>query len=400
MSEPWLHVVGIGEDGMAGLSPAARTLVEEAEVILGGDRHHGLSLEVKAERIAWPSPFDAMIETIRSFRGKRAVVLVTGDPLWYSVGARIMRALPEGSIRFHPQLSSFQLAACRMGWSMADIETLTVHGRAKEQILPFFQPDARFLVLTKDRTTPGDVARLLVEHGFGDSAMTALAHLGGPRESRHDGAARDWDAEIPDFHLLAIHCRLDRGGHWLPRLAGLPDSAFQHDGKMTKREVRAITLAKLAPRRGALLWDIGCGCGSVAIEWMRAAPEARAIGLEPQAARRAIAAANALELGTPKLDLRDAHAPEGLDGLPPPDAVFLGGGLSEETFIRAWHALRDHGRLVANAVTLESEALLLDWHSRHGGEMVRLAVSRVGPVGERHGWRPQMAVTQWSLEKP
>jgi len=400
MSEPWLHVIGIGEDGMAGLSPAARALVESAEVILGGDRHHTLSPAVRAERIRWPSPFDAMIETIRGFRGRRAVILVTGDPLWYSVGARIARALPEGGIAYHPQLSAFQWAACRMGWSIADIDTLTVHGRAIEQLLPYFHPGARLITLTKDHTTPYDLARLLTERGFGASRMTALAHLGGPEESRIDGIAESWGAQVPDFHVLAIDCRLAPGHGWLPRLAGLPDEAFRHDGKMTKREVRAITLAKLAPRRGAMLWDIGSGCGSVAIEWMRAAPEACAIGLEPDAARRALAASNALALGTPKLELRNASAPDGLADLPAPDAVFIGGGLSAATFDRAWAGLKPHGRLVANAVTLESEAVLLQLFARHGGELVRLAVSRADPVGTFYGWRPSMPVTQWSLEKP
>lgn len=400
MNEPWLHVIGIGEDGMAGLSPAARALVESAEVILGGDRHHMLSPAVRAERIRWPSPFDAMIDTLKSFRGRRAVILVTGDPLWFSVGARIARAMPEGGIAYHPQLSAFQFAACHMGWSMADIDTLTVHGRAIEQILPYFQPDARIITLTKDHTTPGDLARLLSERGFGASRMTALAHLGGPSESRIDGIAESWDAEVPDFHVLAIKCRLSPGSSWYPRLAGLPDAAFRHDGKMTKREVRALTLAKLAPRRAAMLWDIGCGCGSVAIEWMRSAPEARAIGLEPVADRRALAAGNALVLGTPKLELRDAKAPEGLADLPPPDAVFVGGGLSEESFEHAWAALKPHGRLVANAVTLESESVLLGLYAKHGGELVRLSVSRADPVGGLHGWRPAMPVTQWSLEKP
>ena len=400
MSEPWLHVIGIGEDGMEGLSPAARTLVENAEIILGGDRHHRLSERVTAERIAWPSPFDAMIDTIRGFRGRRAVILVTGDPLWYSVGARIIRAIGTDGVRFHPQLSAFQWAACRMGWSLADIDLLTVHGRAIAQVIPNVQPGARMILLARDRTTPGDLAALLVERGFSSSRMVALAHLGGPLEERFEGVAESWRNEVPDFHVVAVECRLDAGRSWLPRMAGLPDEAFEHDGRMTKREVRAITLAKLAPRRDAMLWDIGCGCGSVSIEWMRAAPETRAIGLEPRADRRVIAARNALALGTPKLELLDARAPDGLDGLPPPDAVFVGGGLSVETIGRALDALSPHGRLVVNAVTLESEAILLDMHGRHGGELVRLAVSRAKPVGGLHGWQPMMPITQWSIERP
>ncbi|MCB9944160.1 MAG: precorrin-6y C5,15-methyltransferase (decarboxylating) subunit CbiE [Geminicoccaceae bacterium] len=399
MNTPWLDIIGIGESGVDSLSPAARTLLENAEVILGGDRHHDLSPDIRAERLSWPSPFDAMIETIRGFRGRRAVILVTGDPLWFSVGARIVRALGPEAITFHPQLSAFQYAACRMGWSLADLDTLTLHGRPVEHIIPCLQPGARIIALTRDHTTPGLVAGLLTERGFGRSRMTALAHLGGSDERRFDGPACDFAHDVPDFHVLAIECRLDEGRRWFPRHGGLPDEAFAHDGRMTKRELRAIALAKLAPRRGALLWDIGCGCGSVAIEWMRGAPDARAIGLEPRADRRALAARNALALGTPRLDLRDSHAPDGLEDLPAPDSVFIGGGLGPATIDHALRVLKPHGRLVAHAVTLESEAILLDFHSRSGGELMRLSVARAEPVGSMHGWRPLMPVTQWSLER-
>jgi precorrin-6Y C5,15-methyltransferase (decarboxylating) len=243
------------------------------------------------------------------------------------------------------------------------------------------------------------VARLLTDRGYGDSAMTVLAHLGGPAETRFDGTAGGWDAEVPDFHTLAVECVAGEGAQISGTAPGLPDEAFEHDGKMTKREVRAVTLSRLMPRRGALLWDVGAGCGSVGIEWMRAARDARAIGLEPRADRRAMAAANALALGTPRLDLRDATAPEGLADLPAPDAVFLGGGLSVETAEAALAALNPVGRLVANAVTLESEAVLIGLHARHGGELIRLRVERARPVGPYRGWQPLMPVTQWSLTR-
>jgi precorrin-6Y C5,15-methyltransferase (decarboxylating) len=394
----WLDVVGIGEDGMAGLSPAARAVVEAAEVIVGGDRHHRLSDAVTAERIAWPSPFDAVIHLLEANRGRRLVVLATGDPLWFSVGARLVRALP-GAIRFHPQLSAFQWAAARLGWSLADVETLTVHGRPVEQMIPFIQPGARLLVLTTGAATPGAIAGFLRARGFGPSRMVVLASMGGPAEQRFEGTAEGWDADVPPFNTLAVECVAGPEAQVLPRVPGLPDEAFRHDGKMTKAEVRALVLARLMPMRGALLWDIGAGCGSVGIEWMRSAPEARAIGLEPDAGRRALAATNALALGTPRFDLRDAVAPEGLEGLPAPDAVFVGGGLSDTVVARAWEALKPLGRLAATAVTLESEALLLGLRERRGGELVRLSVARASPVGGRWGWRPAMPVTVWSLMK-
>ncbi|MCL4109714.1 UNVERIFIED_CONTAM: hypothetical protein GTU68_018441 [Idotea baltica] len=381
------------------MTPATRAVVEAAEIIIGGDRHHDLSASVTAERLSWPSPFDALIDQLTSMRGKRVVVLATGDPLWYSVGARIGRSLDPSEIVFHPQLSAFQLAAARMGWSMADLETLTVHGRPVEQMIAFIQPDQRLLVLTTGSETPAQIARFLTDRGFGQSRLTALAAMGGESEERFEGTAQDWDHNVPAFNTLAVECIAAPDAALLPRVPGLSDDLFQHDGTMTKQEIRAATLAKLMPMRAALLWDIGTGCGSVAVEWMRAARYARAVGIEPRADRRAMAAANALALGVPKLELVDGSVPQALDGLESPDAVFIGGGLSVQVFDAAWAALRPLGRLVANAVTLESEAVLIALHKAHGGQLVKLQVNRAEPVGGLTGWRPLMPVTQWSLIK-
>ncbi len=398
MSDVWLHVIGIGEDGLDGLSTEAQKLVETAEVIVGGDRHHKLAMNPEAERVAWPSPFDAMIETIKGFSDKRIVVLVTGDPLWFSVGARLTKAIDRSEIKFHPQLSSFQWASCRLGWSLADVETVTIHGRPAEQILPLIAPGARLLILTKDKTSPGTVAQMLRERGYGQSRMIVLSALGGPDEQQFEGTAQDWNIEVPDFHVLAVSCVAGESARVLPR-TGLPDDVFVHDGKMTKQAIRALTLAKLAPVRGGMLWDIGCGCGSVAIEWMRGAAEARAIGLEPNADRREMATENALTLGAPALQLIDARAPEGMSDLPDPDAIFIGGGLTMEVADKCLAALKPFGRLVANAVTLESEALLCELHRKHGGELVRISASAAEPVGAYRGWRTAMPVTQWSMAK-
>ena len=267
----WLHIVGIGEDGFDGLTPATRAVVEAADVIIGGDRHHRLSGSVTAERLAWPHPFDALVDVLKGLKGKRVVVLATGDPLWFSVGARIGRAIPSSEIIYHPQLSAFQLAAARMGWSMADLETLTVHGRPVEQMIAFIQPDQRLLILTTGADTPAQIAKFLAERGFGRSPMTVLAAMGGADEARFDGLAKSWDHVVPAFNTLAVECVAATDAALLPRVPGLADELFQHDGTMTKQEVRAVTVAKLMPMRGALLWDIGTGCGSVAVEWMRAA---------------------------------------------------------------------------------------------------------------------------------
>ena len=413
MSKRWLTIIGIGEDGMAGLSAAARAAIEGAEVIVGGDRHHDLAPNVTAERLRWPHPFSALIEELVARRDQRPVVLATGDPLWFSVGARIARAIPPEEITFHPALSAFQHAACRMGWSLADAETLTAHGRPPEQVVPYFWPGARLLVLTAGAETPGALARLLTARGYGASRITVLGALGGPRETRQDGIAADWAAEdpvaeIPAFHSLAIEC-LGTPDVLLPRVPGLPDDAFEHDGKLTKREVRAATLSRLMPARGAVLWDIGVGCGSVAIEWMRAAPDAVAVGIDPRPDRLAMAGRNAMALGAPRLHLVEGAAPAALAEIPAPkgtsvdlrapDAVFVGGGLSAEVFKAAWDRLPTGGRLVANAVTLETEAVMLALHAAHGGDLTRIAVQRAEPVGSMTGWRAAMPVTQWALVK-
>ena len=399
MSAPWLHIVGIGEDGLEGLTPAARTVLEAAEVIIGGDRHHALSDRITAERLSWPSPFDALIDRLTALKGRRVAVLATGDPLWYSVGARIGRAIDPAEITYHPQLSAFQLAAARMGWSLADVETLTVHGRPVEQMIAFIQPDQRLLILTTGAETPAQIARFLTERGFGASPMTVLANMGGSEEARFDGTADAWDHTVPAFNTLAVDCRAAPDAALLPRVPGLDDDLFTHDGTMTKREVRAVTLAKLMPMRGAHLWDVGCGCGSVAIEWMRAARYASATGIEPRADRRAMAATNAQALGAPRLEVIDGTAPAALMGLAPPDAIFIGGGLSRETFLACHAALRPLGRLVCNAVTLESEAELTALHAEFGGDLARIAVQRAEPVGRYRGWRAAMPVTQWSMVK-
>ncbi|MEL6998198.1 MAG: precorrin-6y C5,15-methyltransferase (decarboxylating) subunit CbiE [Pseudomonadota bacterium] len=409
---PWLDIIGIGEDGMAGLSAAARQSLESAEVIIGGERHHALSETVMAERLKWPHPFDALIEEITVRKGQRLVVLATGDPLWYSVGARIAHAVPPHEIRFFPQLSAFQWAAARMGWSLADVETLTAHGRPAEQLVPYFWPGARLIILTAGAETPGQVARLLAARGFGASRMTVFGALGGARESRHNAHASDWAAQdpaqdLPAFNTLAVDC-IGHPEDLLTRVPGLPDDAFRHDGMLTKRAVRAVTLSRLMPARGEVLWDIGTGCGSVAIEWMRAGRDATALGIDPHAERLAMARHNAEVLGTPRLELIEGRAVEVLetlqapDGTKPdlrrPDAIFIGGGLTPGLIAYCVEKLPKSGRLVANAVTLESEAILREAFAQRGGDLTRIAVESASPVGRLTGWRPAMTVTQWALQ--
>ena len=397
--KPWLNIIGIGEDGLLGLSEDAQNVLNTCDVIIGGDRHHNLSEEITAVRLTWPSPFDALIEKLISLKEKKVVILATGDPLWFSIGARLNRIFSADEVIFYPQLSAFQLAAVRMKWSMADTEMLTAHGRPVEQILPFFQPNQKMIILTSGSETPNFIAKLLNDRGFGKSEMTVLSDMGSIEEKRFYALASGWSHTVPKFNTLAINCIGNPGAQITARAAGLDDSLYQHDGNITKKEVRAVTISKLMPMRGALLWDVGLGCGSVAIEWMRAGHDCRAIGIEPKKKRRELAMKNALTLGTPKLSIIKGSAPDALDNLERPDAIFIGGGFNQSTFDICWRELKPFGRIVVNAVTLETEAELLKLKETQGGELCRISIQRSEAIGNRTGWRPLMQVTQWSKIK-
>jgi precorrin-6Y C5,15-methyltransferase (decarboxylating) len=398
MTARWLTLIGIGEDGF--LSEAARRSLEEAEVVYGSARHFELAHSLAGRQKTWPSPFSAVYDELEGLRGRPVAVLATGDPQWYGIGSTLARKFAPEEIRALPAPSAFQLAAARLGWALQDVETISLHGRPVETLTSFLYPGAKILALTSNGQTPQTVAAILFAQGYGRSRMTVLEHMGGEKERIVSGSADGWNETVADFNTLALEITADPGVAFRPRVPGLADDAFVHDGKMTKREVRAVTLSQLMPHPGALLWDIGLGCGSIAIEWMRSARGARAIGLEPNADRRWLASENALALGVPGLDIKDASAPDGLSDLPAPDAIFIGGGLTADGIVDACHdALKDGGRLVANAVTLEGEAVLLDVHERLGGGLTRISVERAGAVGGLTGWRPLMPVTQWHLIK-
>ena len=399
---PWLSIVGVGDGGLEELTPAARALIEGAEVLIGGARHLAKVPDDGGERIEWPSPFDALFDEIAARRGRRVCVLATGDPLFYGVGAKLAQRFPVEEMTVVPSLSAFALASARMGWSGPDTGLLTVHGRPVETLHPAILPGARLLVLSQGGETPARVAALLRERGYGPSRITVLEHMGGPAERRIEGTADGWEAgAAADLNTLAIECVAEAGAALLPPLPGLPDEAFRNDGQLTKREVRAATLAALAPVAEQRLWDVGAGCGSVAIEWMRAARRARAVAVEKNPARVAMIADNAAALGVPDLEIVEGSAPAALAGLPDPDAVFLGGGVSDQGLIAAcWARLAAGGRLVSNAVTLEGEQALVAWRAANGGALTRISVARAGPVGRLTAWRPLMTVTQLSAVKP
>jgi precorrin-6Y C5,15-methyltransferase (decarboxylating) len=398
---PWLSVIGIGEDGIAGLAPAACGLIETAEVLVGGARHLGMVPDHGAERILWERPLARTIDAIETRRGSRVTVLASGDPMWYGIGATLARRFSPEEMTVVPQRSAFSLAAARLGWPLADCAMISLHGRPLDTLRLYLAPHRSILVLSEDGGTPAEVAALLTKLGWGLSRLTVLTDLGGSRETIFADKARAWgDRRVPDLNTIAIACAADRGARALPRSAGLPDDVFEHDGQLTKREVRAATLAALAPLPGETLWDVGAGCGSIAIEWLRQGEGRSAIAIERDPARAAMIARNAATLGVPELRIVPGAAPEALKDLSPPHAIFIGGGIGTAGLLaEAWASLPPGGRLVANVVTTEGEARLLGWHAGHGGALTRIAVSRAEPVGPHHLWRPLATVTQLAAVK-
>jgi precorrin-6Y C5,15-methyltransferase (decarboxylating) len=405
VSGRWLSIVGIGEDGVDALSPVARGLIGDAEIVFGGKRHLALAAAlIRGAARPWPSPFDRAMDEVLTQRGRPVCVLASGDPFVYGVGAILARHIDPAEMLAVPAPSAFSLAAARLGWALPDTAQVSLHGRALDLIRAHLQPGRRVLALTSGADAPAELAGLLSDAGFGASSLIVLEALGGRRERIRATTAAKFDLrEIDDLNVAAIEVRAAPGARVIARAAGLADALFEHDGQITKREIRAVTVSSLAPRRGELLWDIGAGCGSVAIEWMLADPSLSAIAIERRADRAARIRRNAAAFGVPGLEVIEGEAPAILGSLPKPDAIFIGGGASGSLDV-AQSMLRAGGRLVVNAVTLETEALLLARYAALGGELTRLAITRAeGVRGTRPrpvGWRPALPVMQWTWTKP
>ena len=398
---PWLTVVGIGEDGFKGLGRNARHALLRATRIIGAQRQLDLLPQcIGGERQLWPSPFS--LEPVLSRRGEPVCVLASGDPMFYGVGASLARQVAAEELTILPAPSSVSLAAARVGWPLQEVVTLSVVARPLAAINAHLASGVRLLVLSNDGSSPALIAALLTERGFGPSRISVFEHLGGPAERRIDGHAQAWEhTAVADLNLVAIDCLADANAPRLSRLAGLPDSAFKHDGQLTKRDVRAMTLARLAPVPGELLWDVGAGSGSIGIEWMRAHPSCRALAIEADEGRQGLIEHNRDALGVPGLQLIRGKAPDALRGLPAPDAIFIGGGVTREGVLdTCWHHLRPGGRLVANAVTLQSEMTLMNWRAQHGGELTRIHVAQAQPLGEFDTWRQALPITLLEVVKP
>ncbi len=400
--EIWLFLIGIGEDGLAGLSPAARSRLAQARFVVGGARHLALAGPLEAECMAWPSPLTGAFPAILARRGTPVAVLASGDPFFYGVGSLLAAEVGRGEMQCFPAPSAFSLAAARLHWSLQECRLVSLHGRELSRILPELQPGAKILALSWDETTPARLASLLCERRLGRSVVTVLEAMGGPRERITAATAATFALDAIDpLNLVALEIVADAGSMILPVGCGLADSWFETDGQLTKREIRAVTLSALAPRRGELLWDVGSGSGSIAIEWLLCDPLMRAIAIEVRADRAARIGRNALALGVPRLEIVTGRASEAFEGLPQPDAIFIGGGAGDDRLLDcALAALPSGGRLVVNAVTLETEAELSARCRKHGGELVRLEVSHAAPLGGFHAFRPALPVTQWSVRKP
>jgi precorrin-6Y C5,15-methyltransferase (decarboxylating) len=448
----WLHIIGVGEAGVDALPQASRLIIGYAETILGPERFLRQVEEVLTgtppppeldetsdfvakrnfeavarallddeqeeaeggvgttrppepempDLVEWEGGLDRMIAQVKRLRDTPTVILASGDPMWFGIGATLARHLDSSEFEIHPYPSAFQLAAAALRWPLQQVSCISLHGRPAELIHPYIVPGSRLLALTSDADTARQVADILSARGYAESTMTVLESLGGPEERSTSAMAVDFDSgTIGDFYVLAVDCEPGSDATLLPPIPGLPDDAFVHDGQLTKREVRAITISKLVPLPGALLWDVGAGAGSISIEWMRAAREAEAISFESDEDRVQTIATNASMLGVPQLRIESGEAPKSLTGMPSPDAIFLGGAVSDEgLFTVCWNALKPGGRLVANAVTIDGEAALYARHLKYGGELVRIETSVLDTIGEQRVLKPRMAVLQWNVSKP
>jgi len=391
MADPWLTIIGLGEDGPASLSPASRDALAAAKAIFGGPRH--LTLVGAGEKgQPWPIPFDPT--PVLAHRGQPTVVLASGDPFWFGAGGSLMAHLQPQEWTSHPAPATFQLAANRLGWRLEDTLCLGLHAAPFARLRPLLGKGIRAICTVRDGAAVGELAAWLAANGHPSARLTVLERLGGPHER-----IRLITGEPPQDIAAPVVVAIEANEPGLPQASGLPDDLFQHDGQLTKRPVRALTLSALAPRPGEMLWDIGAGSGSIGIEWLLAGG-ARVEALEANPTRAARARANVDVFGlSHRHRLHEARAPEGLSGLPSPDAVFIGGGATDALLTQLWKLIPQGTRLVMNAVTLETEALVLDWSTRHGGHLLKVELSEITAIGRKRGWKAALPILQWSVTR-
>jgi precorrin-6B C5,15-methyltransferase / cobalt-precorrin-6B C5,C15-methyltransferase len=395
MADPWLTIIGLGEDGPGGLSGASRAALARAEVIFGGPRHLDLAGAGDRGR-PWPVPFATA--PVLALRGRPVVVLASGDPFWHGAGGSLLPDLAPGEWISHPAPGAFSLAASRLGWRLEEVLCFGLHAAPFARLRPVLTRGARLLCLIRDGVAVGELCDWLTAQGFGTSAVTVLEALGGPRERLRRVTARDYDlSDVAAPVAVAIEAV---GALGLPRTPGLPDELFAHDGQITKHPIRALTLSALAPRAGDVLWDLGAGSGSISVEWCLAAAGTRAHAVEARRDRAGNIRANAASFGVEhRLRVHDGDWPGLIGDLPRPDAVFVGGGLEAAGLAALWTCIPEGARLVVNTVTLGTEALIADWHGRHGGALYRFDIAEAQPLGRMQGWVPARPVVQWSITR-
>lgn len=402
-TKPWITVIGVGDDGLEALPKKMHQLIEKADLLVGGDRHQAMVPNHQGERLTWQGGLKAAMDEMEKWRGRNIVVLATGDPMCFGAGTNLQKRFKPEELMVHPVPGAFSLACARMKWSLPDTECFTLHGRPHESLNLYIAPNTRLVMLSWDGSTPQKVADILVSRGFGQSKMTVLEHMGGEKERRIDGLAGDWSQ--PDCAMLntiCVDCIPDEdGAEILSRAPGLPDDAYEHDGLITKREVRAVTLAALQPLPGQVLWDVGAGSGAIGIEWMRAARWAKAVAIEKNPDRLKAIEANAHKLGVPKLNIIAGTAPEIFEKISKkPDAIFLGGAVADDGLLeRCLDILPKGGRLVANGVTAKSQSRLMAFAKEQGGDLVRLSVARAEPVAGDVAFQPFKDIVQLQVTK-
>jgi precorrin-6Y C5,15-methyltransferase (decarboxylating) len=389
-------VVGLSARGWQDLPGRLRSTLQSAEVLLGSPRHLELIPQSADQlRLHWPTPLrEGLPGVLDQVAGRRVVALASGDPLVAGIGSTLIDMLGADAVHIHPAVSSVALARSRMGWSEETTELVRLRGGDLDAVRRYLFPGQRLIILSRDADSPAEVARLLTDAGYGESLVTVLGDLDTDFESRTDAVAREWTGPTPSLNVICVACA--GAGSDASLAAGLPDTAFDHDGQLTKRDLRASALARLMPRPGDLLWDVGAGAGSIAIEWLRSDSRCRAIAIEREHDRVKRIHSNAEALGVPGLEVVHGDAPAVLASLPHPNAVFVGGGGTAETLDASWAALQPSGRLVVHAVTQETEMIVIDFWRRHGGELTRHSVEHLEPIGSYHGWRPARPVVQWS----
>lgn len=398
MSEnPWLTIVGLGEDGPEGLPPASRKALEEAEVVMGAERHLSLLPDLSAEIVTWPVPFADGIPLLLAHRGRKTVALASGDPFWHGAGTSLTKHLDRGEWQTLPAPSTMSLAAAALGWPLESTTTLGLHAAPFARLRPHLANGTRAIVTLRDGEAVPTLAAWLTETGFGSSTLHVLEALGGPRQRIRKTRAETFDLDTIQHPVCVAIDAV--GGPALTSVGGKDDAFFDNDGQITKRPVRALTLSALAPLPGEHLWDIGGGSGSIAIEWLLAHATTKATSVEIDPTRADRISQNASNLGADRLTVVTGEAPDALEGLPAPDAVFIGGGISEEMLQSVWTTLPEGARLVANAVTLEAEVLLANWQADKGGDLLRIELAQSKPLGRKRGWKSSYPIVQWSVQK-